>query len=121
MLLAVICMLGIMSCLSALLVKRELEKLFYKGKSQYFFHLLNLYFVSLLISFSEIVFYKKFHVFTGFTMYFVEMIQISLLCFPFYMITAWLFEKHMKNLKKYDVRGNVLIIKPKYLSRKQLP
>ncbi|MGD6815897.1 hypothetical protein [Metabacillus sp. 84] len=121
MLLMIICILGAISTISALLVKRELEKLFYKGKSRFFFHLLNLYFVSLLISFSEIVFFSKFHDFNGFSMYFIEMIKISLLYFPFYLGAAWLFEKYLKSMKKYYAEGNVLVIKPKYLSRKQLP
>ncbi|MTH52013.1 hypothetical protein GKZ89_01235 [Bacillus mangrovi] len=121
MLFFIICVLGIISTVSALLVKKELEKLFYKGKSQVLFHLLNLYFVSLLISFSDIVFYSKFHEFNGFSMYFFEMINVSLLYFPFYLLAAWMFAKYVKSLKKYDVRGNLLVIKPKYLSRKQLP
>ncbi|WP_338776550.1 hypothetical protein [Metabacillus sp. FJAT-52054] len=121
MLLTIICILGAISTLSALLVKKELEKLFYKGKSQFFFHLLNLYFVSLLISFSEIVFFQKFHDFNGFSMYFFEMVKISMVYLPFYFFSVWIFEKYIKSMKKYVARGNVLVIKPKYLSRKQLP
>ncbi|MFY4776871.1 hypothetical protein [Metabacillus sp. RGM 3146] len=114
----IVLVLGLISTLSALIVKQELERVFYKGKVSILFHSLNIYFVTMLLSILILIVYNLYHNISSVSGYLLEILKIGVFYVPCYILCAFFFKKYMLSMKKYEVRGNLLVIKPKYLSRK---
>lgn len=115
----IIILLGLISTVSALMVKQELERLFYKGKVKLLFHSLNIYFVSMLLCMLVIILFGQYRNMSSFAVYIKEFALIGAIYIPFYAALAYGFKRYMASLKKYEVKGNVLVIKPKYLAKRQ--